>query len=84
MPRNRRLCPAAFDAAAFDPAALAQLKNDLAVVVSAEALFTLTDLCHLAPDDAIASAVHTATTLTRAALQDHTTTSVSTGTPAHH
>ena len=58
-------------AAPFDPAALAQLKNDLAVVVSAEALFTLTDLCHLEPDDAIASAVHTATALTRAALQDH-------------
>jgi AcrR family transcriptional regulator len=52
----------------LDPAALAQLKNDLAVVVSAEALFTLTDLCRLTPEDAIASAVHTATTLTRAAL----------------
>jgi AcrR family transcriptional regulator len=53
---------------ATDPAALAQLKNDLAVVVSAEALFCLTDLCQLDPEDAIASAVHTATTLTRAAL----------------
>ena len=52
----------------LDPAALAQLKNDLAVVVSAEALFCLTDLCGLAPEAAIASAVHTATTLTRAAL----------------
>ncbi|MGW7523317.1 TetR/AcrR family transcriptional regulator [Streptomyces sp. NPDC054783] len=50
-----------------DPEALAQLKRDLAVVVSAEALFSLTDLCGLAPDDAIASAVHTATTLTEAA-----------------
>ncbi len=48
---------------------LAQLKNDLAVVVSAEALFCLTDLCGLSPEDAIASAVHTATTLTRAALR---------------
>ena len=53
---------------ADDPAALAQLKNDLAVVVSAEALFCLTDLCGMAPEDAIASAVHTATALTRAAL----------------
>jgi AcrR family transcriptional regulator len=53
-----------------DPAALRQLKQDLAVVVSAEALFTLTDLCGLSPDDAIASAVHTARTLTVAALAD--------------
>jgi hypothetical protein len=52
-----------------DPAALAQLKNDLAVVVSAEALFSLTDLCRLDPEAAIASIMHTATTLTRAALQ---------------
>jgi AcrR family transcriptional regulator len=52
-----------------DPAALAQLKNDLAVVVSAEALFSLTDLCCLDPEAAIASIVHTATTLTRAAVQ---------------
>jgi AcrR family transcriptional regulator len=57
---------------AAEPAALAQLKNDLAVVVSAEALFCLTDLCGLNPEDAIASAVHTATTLTRAALTTQT------------
>jgi AcrR family transcriptional regulator len=49
------------------PAALRQLKQDLAVVVSAEALFTLTDLCGLAPQDAIASAVHTARIITAAA-----------------
>jgi AcrR family transcriptional regulator len=53
-----------------DPAALAQLKRDLAVVVSAEALFCLTDLCGLEPEAAIASAVHTATSLTRAALPE--------------
>ena len=52
---------------AADTAVLAQLKRDLAVVVSAEALFTLTDLCGLSPEDAIASAVHTARTLTQAA-----------------
>jgi AcrR family transcriptional regulator len=51
-----------------DPAALRQLKQDLAVVVSAEALFTLTDLCGLSPDDAIASAVHTARTITAAVV----------------
>ncbi|MET8627646.1 TetR/AcrR family transcriptional regulator [Kitasatospora sp. NPDC004669] len=56
------------DAPGTDPAALVQLKRDLAVVMSAETLFTLTDLLHLDTEDAIASAVHTATTLTRAAL----------------
>jgi AcrR family transcriptional regulator len=53
---------------ATDPAALAQLKRDLAVVVSAEALFTLTDVGGLDAEDAIVSIVHTAATLTRAAL----------------
>jgi AcrR family transcriptional regulator len=55
--------------ATTSPEALAQLKRDLAVVVSADALFTLTDLCGLAPDDAIASAVRTARTLTEAATR---------------
>jgi AcrR family transcriptional regulator len=52
---------------ATDPAALTQLKRDLAVVVSAEALFSLTDLYGLDPEDAIGSIIHTATTLTSAA-----------------
>src|SRR5580693_8406679 len=43
-----------------DPEVLAQLKRDLAIVMSAEALFVLTDLCRLPPADAVASAVHTA------------------------
>ena len=60
------LRPLAADAAA-GAAALAQLKRDLAVVVSAEALFTLTDLCRLSPEDAIVSAGHTARALTEAA-----------------
>lgn len=51
------------------PADLDQLKNDLAVVVSAEALFSLTDLGRLEPEAAIVSVVHTATTLTRAAVK---------------
>ena len=38
------------------------------MVVSAEALFALTDLCGLNPDDAIASAARTAATLTEAAF----------------
>jgi AcrR family transcriptional regulator len=48
---------------------LAQLKRDLAVTVSAEALFTLTDLCGLNPEEAVASATRTAATLTAAAFR---------------
>ncbi|MFI1487797.1 TetR/AcrR family transcriptional regulator [Streptomyces sp. NPDC020747] len=54
---------------ATEPDAFAQLKRDLAVVVSAEAFFTLTDLCGLDPEEAITSAVRTATTLTEAAVR---------------
>ena len=50
------------------PDAMARLKQELAIVVSAEALFVLTDLCGLPPDEAIATAVRTAQTLTRAAF----------------
>src|SRR3984957_6736174 len=42
------------------PEAMTRLKQDLAVVVSAEAFFVLTDLCGLPPDDAIRSAARTA------------------------
>ncbi|KUN90155.1 TetR family transcriptional regulator [Streptomyces bungoensis] len=65
---DQALLPLRDTLAATDPEAFAQLKRDLAVVVSAEALFTLTDLCALGPDEAVASAVRTARTLTRAAL----------------
>ena len=54
---------------AADPELLAQLRLDLAVVVSAEALFSLTDLCGLSIEDAIDSAEKTARTLTSAAFQ---------------
>jgi AcrR family transcriptional regulator len=50
------------------PDAMNRLKQDLAVVVSAEAFFVLTDLCGLAPDDAIRSAARTAAVLTSAAF----------------
>jgi AcrR family transcriptional regulator len=53
---------------AGDPQALTQLKQGLAVVMSAEALFVLTDLCGLSPPDAVASAVRTARSLTAAAI----------------
>jgi AcrR family transcriptional regulator len=55
--------------AGASPGTLAQLKRDLAIVISAEALFTLTDSCGLDPADAIASAVRTARTLTRAVTE---------------
>ena len=48
--------------------AMTRLKQDLAVVVSAEAFFVLTDLCGLAPDDAIGSAARTAAVVTSAAF----------------
>jgi AcrR family transcriptional regulator len=49
---------------------IAQLKRDLAAVVSSEAFFSLTDLCGLSPDEAIASLVRTAQTVTAAALRE--------------
>jgi AcrR family transcriptional regulator len=54
--------------AGADPEVLAQLKRGLAVVMSAEALFVLTDLCGLSPADAVASAVRTARSLTATAI----------------
>jgi AcrR family transcriptional regulator len=64
---EQALAPAGADTM-LRPEALAQLKQDLALVMSAEALFTLTDLCQLSPDEAIASAVRTARVVTAAAL----------------
>ena len=43
-------------------------RRDLAMAVSADALFTLTDLCGLSGPDAVDSAVRTARTLTAAAF----------------
>ena len=53
----------------IDADGLAQLRLDLAVVVSADALFTLTDLCGLQKPDAVSSVVHTACALTEAAFR---------------
>ena len=47
---------------------MARLKQDLAVVVSAEALFVLTDLCGLRWTTRSRAAVRAAETLTRAAF----------------
>jgi AcrR family transcriptional regulator len=56
--------------AGADPGVLTRLRRGLAVVMSAEALFVLTDLCGLSPDEAIASAVRTARSLTAAAVRE--------------
>jgi AcrR family transcriptional regulator len=55
--------------AGTDPEVLTQLKRGLAVVISAEALFVLTDLCGLSPPEAVASTVRTARSLTAAAIR---------------
>jgi AcrR family transcriptional regulator len=64
------LAPLAETLGAADPERFALLKTQLAIVVSAEALFTLTDMCGLAPEAAIASAVAAARTITSAACAD--------------
>jgi AcrR family transcriptional regulator len=66
---DQALAPLDDKRAATDADGVAQLKRDLAAVVSAEALFSLTDLCGLTPDDAVSSLVRTATTITEAALR---------------
>jgi AcrR family transcriptional regulator len=55
---------------ATDPAALIRLKLGLSTIVSAEALFSLTDLHGLDPEAAISVIVHTATALTRTAIAE--------------
>jgi AcrR family transcriptional regulator len=55
-------------AATVDRATFDQLKRDLAIVISAEAFFNLTDFCGLTPEAAIASVIHTARTLTMATI----------------
>jgi len=52
----------------IDAATLEQLRRDLAVVISAEAVLTLTDLYDLDSEAAVASIVHTARLITEATL----------------
>jgi AcrR family transcriptional regulator len=66
---NQALDPLDYTSLDVSPDRLSQLKQDLAAVISAEALFSLTDLCRLAPEDAIASLVRTAKTITRVSLE---------------
>jgi AcrR family transcriptional regulator len=65
---DEALAPAAATFGATDPAAFAQLKLGLSVIVSAEAYFSLIDLHGLESEAAIAGLVNTAVSLTRAAL----------------
>lgn len=65
---DHALAPLRDTLAVTDPDRFSQLRLDLAVAVSAEALFALTDLCGLTPEQAVASATRTATTLTTAAI----------------
>jgi AcrR family transcriptional regulator len=67
---DHALAPVADRLSTADPTGWAQLRRGLAVVVGAEAYFTLTDLCGLPRDDAIASAAATARTLVAAALDE--------------
>jgi AcrR family transcriptional regulator len=53
----------------IDAATLEQLRRDLAVVISAEAVLTLTDLYGLDSEAAVASIVHTARLITEATLR---------------
>ncbi len=60
--------PDSHTVAKLTPTSLTQLRQDLAVIMSAEAFFTLTDLCGLPPEDAIASVVSLARSITEARL----------------
>ena len=75
---DEALAPLSDPLVTADPAGIARLRNDLVAVVSAEALFVLTDLAGLAPEEAIASLVRSATTLTEAAVTPAATAAVTT------
>jgi AcrR family transcriptional regulator len=66
---DQALAPLSARKAAIDPATLEQLRRDLAVVISAEAVLTLIDLYGLDPEQAVASIVHTARLVTEATLR---------------
>jgi AcrR family transcriptional regulator len=66
---DEALAPLAATRTEADREPLEQLKRDLAIVISAEAFFNLTDFCDLTPEAAIASVVHTARTLTGATMR---------------
>jgi len=65
---DQALAPLSGHAPGIEAATLEQLRRDLAVVISAEAVLTLTDLYGLDDEAAVASIVHTARLITRATL----------------
>lgn len=65
---EQALSPLAEDAAQVDEATLEQLRRDLSVVISAEAVITLIDLYGLDAEATVASIVHTARLITEATL----------------
>ena len=67
---DRALAPLTADSAdQVETPGLRQLRLDLAVILGAEALFTLMDACGLSSDEAVASVVHTARVVTEAAVR---------------
>jgi AcrR family transcriptional regulator len=65
---DQALAPLTAHKPGIDATTLEQLRRDLAIVISAEAVLTLTDLYGLDPDAAVASVVHTARLITDATL----------------
>jgi AcrR family transcriptional regulator len=65
---DHALAPLSEHQPGIDAATLEQLRRDLAVVISAEAVLTLTDLYGLDPKAAVASIAHTARLITEATL----------------
>ena len=65
---DQALAPLSAPAPGIDAATLEQLRRDLAVVISAEAVLTLTDLYGLDSEETVASIVHTARLITEATL----------------
>ena len=67
---DQALAPLSGHKPGIDAATLEQLRRDLAVVISAEAVLTLTDLYGLDSEAAVASIVHTARLITEATLTE--------------
>ena len=65
---DQALAPLSGHQPSIDAATVEQLRRGLAVVISAEAVLTLTDLYGLGPEAAVTSIVHTARLLTEATL----------------
>jgi AcrR family transcriptional regulator len=65
---DQALAPLAASHHGIGAATIEQLRRDLAVVISAEAVLTLIDLYGLDPDAAVASIVHTARLITEATV----------------